>query len=497
MTTTLLAAPVAPGHPVEQQSPWPPTQSLSSRPSAHEGSGRHTRSAVVRRFRRQRTRREWRRGVLTVGAWTLVATSVALFLADHASAYFATLGGAITALGIVAGLVAAALMCLMLVLAARVPFVDRTLGQDRATSLHARLGRGIVAGLLAHGVLLVYGYAATGRATPVTTFVQLWTSSTDFVWACVAFLLFAVVGISSMVAVRRRYPYETWFAIHLTTYAAIVASLPHQFSMSGILAPGTLGRTFWIGMWLATAWTLLAYRIFAPLIVTLTHRLTVSAVEPVGPDAVSIEFTGRNLRRLRARGGHWFHWRFLTPGLVLQPHPFSLSAEPTDTTLRVTVRDLGAGTARLQQLRPGTKVAVEGPYGMFTDEARTTDRVVLVGAGIGIAPVRALLEGTEIVPGQAAVILRAHTHEELYLLDEVTALCAAKGAALTVLVGPRAGERWVPTQYADAHLTDFAPWAAAADLYVCGPAPWMQAVLADARACGIPEEQCHDELFAW
>ena len=50
-------------------------------------------------------------------------------------------------------------MCLMLVLTARVPVIDRTLGQDRATTLHAQLGRGMVFGLLAHGVLLLLGVA--------------------------------------------------------------------------------------------------------------------------------------------------------------------------------------------------------------------------------------------------------------------------------------------------------------------------------------------------
>lgn len=475
------------------------THSASARSRAFERNpgARHTRSALLRRYQAQAAKREVRRDLLTVGGWSLLATAVALFLADNGMVYFATLGGAVTALGIIAGLIATSAMCLMLVLSARVPVIDRTLGQDRATALHARLGRGMVFGLIAHGILLVYGYALSGRITPVKTFLQLWSSSTDFVWACVAFLLLAVVGISSMVAVRRRYPYEVWFGIHLTTYAAILAALPHQFSMSGMLAEGTLGRPFWAAMWLVTGGLLLAYRVILPVLSTLTHRLTVSRAVPVGPDAVSIEVTGRKLRELEAHGGHWLTWRFLTRELATQPHPFSLSAEPTDTTMRITVRNLGAGTSRLMRLQPGTKVAIEGPYGMFTDAARTTDRVVMVGAGIGIAPIRALLESTDFEPGDGAVILRASTPEELYLLDEVVALCDAKGASLTLLCGRRAGQEWVPVSDADATLADFVPWVEEADLYVCGPTPWMEAVLVDARACGIPEAQVHDEKFAW
>ena len=448
-------------------------------------------------YRRQGARRELRRDLLTVAGWSIVAGSVAVFLADGGMTQFGTLGDAVTSLGIIAGLVATALMCLMLLLTARVPVIDQTLGQDRATSLHATIGRGMVFGLLAHGVLLLLGYSFTGRITPIKTFTGLWADSTDFRWAVLATAMLAVVGISSMVAVRRKYPYEAWFAIHLTTYAAIAASLPHQFSMSGLFAEGKLERTFWMLLLFATGAAMLAFRVILPVISTLTHRLTVTAVTPVGPDAVSIEVTGRKLDTLGARGGQWLNWRFLTPALALQPHPFSLSADPTDRTMRITVRDLGAGTARLQHLKPGTKVAVEGPYGMFTDAARTRDKVVLVGAGIGIAPIRALLESTSFDPGHAVVILRAHTAEELYLVDEIRTLCAQRGAGLHLLVGPRAWDSWVSTSYAGAQLTDFAPWVREADVFVCGPNAWMDAVLANAGECGIPASQVHDERFTW
>lgn len=478
MSSTLLDAPPAPA------ADAPPLTVTGAAP-------------VDGRYAQQGVRRERRRDALTVAAGVFVSAAVALFLADHGSTYFTTLAGTIKGIGVIAGLVAMASMMLMLVLVARVPFVDRTLGQDRATAAHAAIGRTMVAAIFAHGAFILSGYALGNQADLVSTFTHLWAASTDFVWAVVAFGLLCVVGVSSMVAVRRRYPYEAWYAIHLLTYAAIAASIPHQFSMSGMFAPGTIGRAYWIAALVAVGGLLLAFRVVRPVVSTLRHDVRVSRVVPVGPDAVSIEMTGRGLDRLAARGGHWLTWRFLTPQLALQPHPFSLSADPTSTTMRVTVRNLGAGTARLAQLQPGIRVALEGPYGMFTDEARTRDDVVMVGAGIGIAPVRALLESTRVTPGRAVVVLRASTPDELYLYDEIERLCREKGAYLYVLVGHRAGASWVSQDAAGAHLTDFAPWAAGADLFVCGPDAWMDAVLADAELCGIPAGQIHDERFDW
>ena len=101
-------------------------------------------------------------------------------------------------------------------------------------------------------------------------------------------------------------------------------------------------------------------------------------------------------------------WRFLTRELWWQAHPYSLSALPQPPYLRFTVKGLGDSSRALAQLRPGTRVAFEGPYGAFTDHARLSDGVLLVAAGVGITPLRALLED---LPAHAdvVVIVRAST----------------------------------------------------------------------------------------
>lgn len=447
---------------------------------------------------RKGRRREFRRDALTVLSWAFIAASLALFLADGGASQFNTLGGGVVALGTISGLVATAFVAFMTILIARVPIIDATIGQDRATILHATLGKGVVYGLVAHALFLLVGYSISGKVDLVSAFASLWEGGgLDFIWAWVGLALFIGIGVTSLLAFRRRNPYELWYAIHLTTYLAVLASLPHQFSMSGLLAPGTKSRALWLAMWVLAAFCVLAFRVFLPLYTSLEHRLRVKRVVPAGQDAVSIELVGKGVERLGATGGNWFNWRFWTPELALQPHPFSLSAEPTEDGLRLTVRNLGNGSARIQRLRPGTAVSIEGPYGLFTDAARTRDRVVLAGAGIGIAPVRALLEATSVEPGKAAVILRATTPKQLYLADEITAICTARGVPVITLVGSRAGQRWVPTSHAGHRLTDFVPWVAEADVYVCGPDAWMDAFAEDARICGVAPAQLHRESFDW
>ncbi|WP_427128737.1 ferredoxin reductase family protein [Pseudarthrobacter sp. S9] len=478
------------------------TQLLTARPAAPRRS-----SGVANPFRGQHRRRLLTADLLTVLFWTSLAGAVALWLADGGAAGFSTLAGSFTALGIVAGLAGMDLVLLMLLLAARIPMIDRTVGHDRALEFHRKLGKPALYLLLAHGVLIAIGYGMAEGLDPVSEAVALWVLVPDMWLAYLSIALFIAVVVTSLVAVRRRFPYEFWYAVHLLTYAAVLTALPHQFSLGGLFAEGTWQRWYWLALCIATGAALLYFRVAQPLIATFRHQLKVSRVVPVAPGVVSIEMSGLHLEQLTGSGGRFFIWRFLAPGVWWHPHPFSLSAEPVQFdaagqgTLRITVRNLGRGSAQLAALKPGTKVAVEGPYGLFSTAARSRNHVVMIGAGIGITPIRALLESTPFQPGNATVILRGHSEAELYLGEEILDLCRRRGGILFHLTGsrPTGVWTWLPENAARSghRLATYAPNIADADVYVCGPAAWARSVLQDARTAGVREDQLHYERFDW
>ncbi|HLM51550.1 MAG TPA: hypothetical protein VK279_13475 [Solirubrobacteraceae bacterium] len=159
--------------------------------------------------------------------------------------------------------------------------------------------------------------------------------------------------------------------------------------------------------------------------------------------------------------------------------------------MRITVRTSGDHGAALAALAPGTPVAVEGPYGAFTKEATDGHRVLLAGAGVGMAPVRALLE--DLPPAVDVVVLaRASTGAELVLGDEVRELVRRRGARLYELLGPRETVSLTP-----ASLTDLVPDLPERDVYVCGPDGFTAAVRTAAQSAGVRPERIHDEAFAF
>ena len=240
------------------------------------------------------------------------------------------------------------------------------------------------------------------------------TSYPDVLMATVAFGLLVMAGVSSFRAVRSRVRYETWWVVHLYTYLAIALAFAHQLANGVSFVGHPLARVFWAVIWASTAGVVLVYRVLLPLWRTLYHRLRVVEVRHEGPGVVSVICSGHHIDRLRVAGGQFLQWRFLRRGMWWQAHPYSISALPRAPYLRVTVKTLGDFSKSVAELPVGTRVAIEGPYGAVTDKARLGDKVLLVAAGVGVTPMRALLEdlpeGVDVV-----VVLRAPTEEDLHL----------------------------------------------------------------------------------
>jgi ferredoxin-NADP reductase len=148
-------------------------------------------------------------------------------------------------------------------------------------------------------------------------------------------------------------------------------------------------------------------------------------------------------------------------------------------------------------------VLVEGPFGRLHAGVRTRRKVLLMGAGIGITPLKAILEELPQRPGDVTVIQRGSSRHGLVLADEIRDLALARGARHIVVEGRRIRGRhtWLPAQAA--HLTDaqalreLVPDVADHDVFLCGAPGWMDAARDAALACGVPPEHIHTERFAF
>ena len=309
-----------------------------------------------------------------------------------------------------------------------------------------------------------------------------------------------LVVVTSIRAARARLRYESWHLLHLYAYLGVGLALPHQLWSGEEFLASPARTVFWWVLWAAAAGSVLAWRVALPLYRSARHRLVVAAVVPEGDGCVSVWLTGRHLDALDARPGQFFSWRFLAGSGWTRGHPYSLSAAPDGRHLRITVKDLGDGSAAVPGVRPGTRVLFEGPFGRLSDRARTRDKVALIGAGVGVTPLRALAEGLDQRPGDV-VVLHRFTEQPLFA-DELTGLARARGLEVVALPGRRrAADSWLgdgvgPVDDLTA-LRTRVPDIADRDVYVCGPEAWTRLVEKTLAAAGTPADRVHSETFGW
>jgi ferredoxin-NADP reductase len=321
-----------------------------------------------------------------------------------------------------------------------------------------------------------------------TTFVLTYP---DRLKATAGFLLLVATGIISASAARRRLRYETWHYLHFATYLAIFLAFFHQLSDGTDFVAHRPAQLAWYALYVGVAGLLIWYRFLTPVRRALRHRLTVVEVRPEAPGVVSVFMTGRHLEELGAESGQFFRWRFIARGMWWTANPYSLSAPPNRDFLRITVRSVGGHSEALTRLRPGTRVWAEGPYGAFTAARRTARKVLLLGGGVGITPLRALFE---TLPGEVTLIYRARRPEDLALRQELNAIAADRGATVHYVVDE-------PVEYSSPltarALASLVPDIDERDVYLCGPPGMTAAATSALRRAGVPCRRIHHESFAF
>ena len=380
-----------------------------------------------------------------------------------------------------------------ILLVSRIPWVERGVGHDRLVTWHRKLGPWSLYLIGLHVLLVTIGYAGQFHVNLASELINILTTF-NWMWAALAGFIFMITaGVTSYKKARAKLSYEAWWIIHVSTYAAIALSFTHQVLNGPMFIGHPLNKAFWIFLYGSMVFSILYWRFAIPTFRSFRHGLKVEKIVNEGENMVSVIMCGNNLDKLGAQGGQFFGWRFMSKGHALVSHPYSLSAAPTAHYLRITVKDLGDHSRSLADLKKGTRVFMEGPYGAFTAGRASRKHVVLIGGGVGITPIRALME--EFREGvQLDVIFRASRSEDLVLREEMDYLAAQSEGSIRVhyLVGSR------KIHPMDARsLKSLVPRLADSDIYICGPGPLVETVREAAKDLGVPKNRFHDEAFAF
>ena len=385
------------------------------------------------------------------------------------------------------GLLGTYLALLMVLMAARVPVLERVAGRGTVMGWHRHLSVWTLLLIFAHVLLSVVAYSMVAHVGAVHELVAL-TSTYPFMWeATVAVVIMIAVGGISIPQARERISRESWWLVHLLIYVALIISFFHEV----VLGPDFVGhpqaQITWSVAWILAGLAVVTFRVGLPWVRSRRHALRVVEVAPAASGALTVVLAGRDLDRLGFMGGQFFEWRFLTPGRWWQAHPFTVSGRLGRDRVRLTVDRVGDFTEGLVSLPIGTTVAFEGPYGSLTARARRHRMALLIAGGVGATAIRSLLDD---IPAEAepVVVMRARSREHLLLLDEIEEMAEQRRGRVYLLLGPR---DQVALQTIAETVADFRE----RDIFIAGSEGFVNTLSAILHQLGARKASIHVEAY--
>ncbi|GAA4002245.1 ferredoxin--NADP reductase [Comamonas faecalis] len=227
------------------------------------------------------------------------------------------------------------------------------------------------------------------------------------------------------------------------------------------------------------------------------HSLTIQAIVEETSDSKSLVFAvpPELAGAFAYKPGQFLTLRLPMDGRWL-PRCYSMSSAPSiDESPRVTVKRVQGGRGSnwvCDQLRVGDSIEVMAPAGVFTPRRLEGDFLLLAG-GSGITPVYSILR-TALHHGEGRITLLYANRDERSVIfrEELNALAAAYPTRLQVI-------HWLDSVQgvpSVAQLAELARHRQAAQAFICGPGPFMDAAVSALQALEMPQEHIHVERFA-
>ena len=402
------------------------------------------------------------------------------------------------------GLWSIGLMALAMLLALRLPWLERPLGgMDQVYRLHKWAGTGAAIAAIAHWgakesdgwIKALWGRAGKpARDTVLPWFTDMRGPAKDLgEWAF--YLLLAMVAFTLL---TRLLAYKPWRLLHRAMPLLFLALAAHAAALmpAGFWAPPlgpAMGMLLVLGS-LSALWSL-AGRVGR----ARSHAGRIHAVRVLGEGPLAA------VEVVCALPASWPGHRagqfvFVCFDHAEGQHPFTIASAPGSLghgdqggpLLRLVIKPLGDYTRTLgQRLRAGQRVDIEGPYGRFDGQGEQRRRQVWVAGGVGMTPFLALLEARQ---PQAAPVHAQPVHMHYCtrdaardpLLPRLRKLCAQALPPVQLHVHDDAlGQRLTP-QALEAH-------AGPLDIWFCGPQGLGAQLAAHA---GARPWRLHRESFA-
>jgi predicted ferric reductase len=312
-------------------------------------------------------------------------------------------------IGKVFGLVGMTMFALTFVLSTRIKFIEDVFGGlDKVYIVHGILGGLALILILAHPIFLVLKFIPQNVDLAATYLLPTFSASSVH-WS-VNFGIFALAGMIVLIFITlyTKMKYRKWKFTHEFLGLVFVLAVLHIFLVRGTVSVDNIFDGYYF---YAAAVAIVGLGAFSYSLL-IRSRVAMNAfykIKSVGKskDLFILEMIPE-YKPLEYKSGQFVFVRFYSDALPNEAHPFSIASKSNSPIMKIVVKKLGDFTEKLDCLKEGDMVSVEGPYGRFNYRNYDDKAQVWIGAGIGITPFLGMAEDL----GKGENVFLYHTARE-------------------------------------------------------------------------------------
>ncbi len=392
-------------------------------------------------------------------------------------------------LGEIFGLVAMTMFALTFILSTRITWIEDVFGGlDKVYIAHGILGGSALMLILFHPIFLVLKFVPGNMQQAM---VYLLPSS---YWS-VNFGIVALLGLITLVYITlfTKMKYHKWKFTHEFMGLIFAIAALHIFLVRGNASQDNIFTGYYYYAAAVTAIGLFgfAYSLF------IKGRMLKNAVYKVDEITSRKGFYEIDMvpehKPLQYKSGQFVYVRFYNEKMSREEHPFSIASRSNDAKLRIVVKKLGDFTERLDSLKVGDRVSVEGPYGRFNYAYHGKKEQVWIAGGIGVTPFLGMVQDIDD---------DADLKNYVYLFYSVSDDSEFIGYNLLKQIESRSRKfRFIPwNSKRQGYLTidriyEHTGRFRDKEFFLCGPPRMKEGIISALLKQGVHENNIHEEAF--
>jgi len=424
--------------------------------------------------------------LIIVGAWT-----IPFFFESSSILYKFGIEKMFLRTGKVLGVTAAVLVFFQILLVSRLKFLDRIFSLNRIVSFHRMNGIAIAFLALVHPTLII----AAENFTLFPFEKRYWP---EFLGVGILIFILVIVTTANW-RLMFNIAYDKWLRFHrLVTLAAIALMTTHILFVSETFKSGLPHTLVFVA---AGINLMLISRLWFRRLFPDKRRFVVSNVEPAGKDAYSVNVRSHSSRTLGHIPGQF---AFITPvsaNVPKEEHPFTISSTPTQPdVLQFVIRSLGDWTSKINRLKAGETVLIDGPYGLFSHMASSeSDPIIMIAGGIGITPMLSMLRYMADVDDQRQILLiwSNRTKDHIVFPEEFNALeqRLQNFNIIYIITHGNGSENDIGRLDQTTLEKMLKGWSRTSNIFVCGPFEMMKEMTRAVKRIGFSSARVYKEDF--